>query len=74
VEIITNNLEMVEAPPAPKRWKNIWKHELEFAVKNKDEQDLFSPDYTEIKRQRKRKKIVVNPKRKTKKTKKRGKR
>jgi hypothetical protein len=68
VEIITNNLEELRAPPAPKRFKNIWDHELELAVETK--QNLLSPDYNEIKRQRKRKKITVKPKRKTKKNKK----
>jgi hypothetical protein len=72
VEIITDNLEVLQAPPSPKRFKNIWKHELELAVE--DKQNLLSPDYNEIKRQRKRKKITVKPKRKTKKIKKRGKR
>ena len=72
MEIITDNLEVLRAPPAPKRFKNIWKHELELAVE--DKQNLLSPDYNEIKRQRKRKKITVKPKRKTKKIKKRGKR
>lgn len=74
MEIITEDLEISQTPPTSKRWKNIWRHELEFAVKNKEEQDLFSPDYTEIKRQRKRKKVVVKSKRKTKKIKKQRKR
>jgi hypothetical protein len=71
VEIITTDSEFLEAPPAKKRWTNIWKHELEFAIKDKE--NLLPPDYNEIKRQRKRKKVTVKPKRKTKK-KKKGKR
>jgi hypothetical protein len=72
VEIITSDLEVLQAPPAQKRWKNIWQHEFELAVE--DKQNLLSPDYNEIKRQRKRKKITVKSKRKTKNGKKRGKR
>lgn len=68
MEIITDNLEELRAPPAPKRFTNIWKHELELAIE--DKQNLLSPDYNEIKRQRKRKKITVKSKRKTKKRKK----
>jgi hypothetical protein len=68
VDIITNDLEELQAPPSPKRFKNIWKHELEIAVESKE--NLLSPDYNEIKRQRKRKKLTVKPKRKTKKGKK----
>lgn len=64
MDIITENFEVLEAPPAQKRWKNIWKHELELAVQ--DGQDLFPPGYNEIKRQRKRKKVTVKPKRKQK--------
>lgn len=64
MDIITENFEVLEAPPAPKRWKSIWKHELELAVQ--ENQDLFPPAYNEIKRQRKRKKVMVKPKRKTK--------
>lgn len=56
MEIITDNLNELQEPPAPKRWKNIWKRELEFAVNN--DQDLYSPDYNEIKRQRKKRKVV----------------
>jgi hypothetical protein len=69
VDIITNDLEELQAPPSPKRFKNIWKHELEIAVESKE--NLLSPDYNEIKRQRKRKKLTVKPKRKTKRGKKR---
>ena len=68
VEIIIDNLEVLEAPPSPKRFKNIWKHEFELAVEAK--QNLTSPDYNEIKRQRKRKKITVKSKRKPKNNKK----
>jgi hypothetical protein len=64
VEIITNDLKTLYAPPALKRWKNIWKHELEYAIE--DHEDLPSPDYNEVKRQRKRKKVVVKSKRKPK--------
>lgn len=69
MDIITNDLEELQAPPSPKRFKNIWKHELEIAVESKE--NLLSPDYNEIKRQRKRKKLTVKPKRKTKRGKKR---
>ena len=68
MEIITNDLEVLQAPPSPKRFKNIWKHELEIAVETKE--NLLSPDYNEIKRQRKRKKIMVKSKRKPKNNKK----
>jgi hypothetical protein len=68
VEIITTDSEFLEAPPAQKRWKNIWKHELEFAIEDKE--NLLPPDYNEINRQRKRKKVTVKPKRKIKKRKK----
>jgi len=64
VDIITNDLEGLQAPPAPKRFKDIWNKELEFDIMN--EKELFTPDYTEIKR-RKRKKTTVKPKRKIKK-------
>lgn len=67
MEIITSELKMLHAPPAPKRWKNIWKYELEHAIE--DHEDLYSPD--EVKRQRKRKKIIVKSKRKCKKRKRR---
>lgn len=69
MEIITSELKMLHAPPAPKRWKNIWKYELEHAIE--DHEDLYSPDYNEVKRQRKRKKIIVKSKRKCKKRKRR---
>ena len=69
MEIITNDLTVLQAPPAPKRWKNIWKHELESAIN--ENQDLLPPDYNDIKRQRKRKKPVIKSKRKIKKNKKR---
>ena len=65
MDIITENLKVLEAPPAQKRWENIWKHEFKLAVQ--DHQNLPPPDYNEIKRQRKRKKVTVKPKRKTKK-------
>lgn len=68
MDIITNDLEVLQAPPAPKRWKNIWQNELKLAVENN--QDLFPPDYNEIKRQRKRKSNIVKPKRKIKQIKK----
>lgn len=68
MEIITNELEVLHAPPAPKRWKNIWKYELEHAIA--DHENLHSPDYNEVNRQRKRKKIVIKSKRKSKKRKK----
>jgi hypothetical protein len=67
VDIITSELEGLQ-PPAQKRWKNIWKHEFELAVETG--QNLPTPDYNEIKRQRKRKKIVLKSKRKIKKNKK----
>jgi hypothetical protein len=72
VEIITDNLEVLQAPPAPKRFQNIWRNELELAIENK--QNLLPPDYNEIKRQRKRKKVTIKPKRKTRKNKKKKKR
>jgi hypothetical protein len=71
VELITDNLEVLQSPPAQKRFQNIWRNELELAIENK--QNLLPPDYNEIKRQRKRKKVTVKSKRKTKK-KKKGKR
>jgi hypothetical protein len=64
VDIITNDLNGLQAPPAPKRFKDIWNKELELDIQN--EQALFSPEYSEIKR-RKRKKSTVKPKRKIKK-------
>jgi len=64
VEIITTELGVLQVPPAPKRWKTIWKHELESAIENKEE--LYSPDYSEIKRQRKKKPKIVKSKRKIK--------
>lgn len=62
MEIITTKFEDLQEPPAPKRWKNIWRNELEDAVQNN--QNLYSPDYNEIKRHRKRKKVIVKSKRK----------
>lgn len=64
MEIITTELDVLQVPPAPKRWKTIWKHELESAIENKEE--LYSPDYSEIKRQRKKKVKIVKSKRKIK--------
>lgn len=64
MEIITTELGVLQVPPAPKRWKTIWKHELESAIENDEE--LYSPDYSEIKRQRKKKVKIVKSKRKVK--------
>jgi hypothetical protein len=52
VETITDELKVLHAPPAHKRWEEIWKHELEV------EESI---------RPRKRKKVVVKSKRKNKK-------
>jgi hypothetical protein len=64
VDIIRDELEVLHAPPAPKRWKDIWRHELKIAKEEK--QNLSTPDYSEIKRSRRRKTIIVKPKRKIK--------
>ena len=57
-------MKVLHAPPAPKRWRDIWKRELEIATENK--QNLHSPDYIEIKRPRRKKITVTKPKRKIK--------
>lgn len=55
-------------PPAQKRFKDIWRKEIELA--SEEDRYLYSPDYLEIERQRKKRKSTMKPKRKSKKIKK----
>lgn len=57
MDTITDDLKTLHAPPALKRWKEIWKHELEI---NQEPSDSIN--------QRKKRKSTVRSKRKHKKS------